>query len=126
MSTEKSCPVCGDKIIGRKDKKFCSDQCRNVYNNEKSSTSENYNYVRKVNRALKQNRNILAQLNPEGKRKVHRNMLIERNFNFDYVTRVYTTQKGSTYMFCYDYGYLPLENDFYLLIKWEEKKEKAG
>lgn len=27
------CPVCGEKITGRIDKKFCSDDCRSFYNN---------------------------------------------------------------------------------------------
>ncbi len=27
------CPVCGEKISGRIDKKFCSDDCRSFYNN---------------------------------------------------------------------------------------------
>lgn len=30
---EKTCLECGEKIIGRADKKFCSDQCRISYNN---------------------------------------------------------------------------------------------
>ena len=28
MPEVKKCPECGGKIIGRADKKFCSDQCR--------------------------------------------------------------------------------------------------
>ena len=28
---QKKCPECGDKIVGRIDKKFCSDACRNSY-----------------------------------------------------------------------------------------------
>ena len=121
MEEKRVCPVCGDTITGRKDKKFCSDQCRNMFNNEKFNVRTNYNYIRNVNRLLKKNRDILAKLNPDGKRKIHRDKLIELGFNFEYITRTYTTQKGSTYLFCYDFGYLPLENDFYLLIEWKEK-----
>ncbi|MCI1778409.1 MAG: DUF2116 family Zn-ribbon domain-containing protein [Bacteroidales bacterium] len=29
---EKYCPVCGERIYGRSDKKFCSDECRTFYN----------------------------------------------------------------------------------------------
>ena len=31
---EKNCPECGEHIIGRVDKKFCSDQCRASHNNK--------------------------------------------------------------------------------------------
>lgn len=121
MIEKRICPVCGDAITGRKDKKFCSDQCRNIYNNEKFNVRLNYNYIRNVNRILKKNRDILAKLNPDGKRKIHRDKLTALGFNFEYITRTYTTQKGNTYLFCYDFGYLPLENDFYLLIEWKER-----
>ena len=30
----KTCLECGEKIVGREDKKFCSDGCRNAYNNK--------------------------------------------------------------------------------------------
>ncbi|MCG8698477.1 MAG: DUF2116 family Zn-ribbon domain-containing protein [Bacteroidales bacterium] len=121
MTDVRSCPVCDEPILGRIDKKFCSDQCRNEFNNKKNSTL-NLNLVRTINRMLKRNRDILMELNPDGKRKVHRNMLVEKGFNFDYITQVYTTQKGSTYYLCYDQGYLNLENDYILLIKWQESK----
>ena len=31
---EKNCLECGTRIIGRADKKFCNDSCRNSYNNK--------------------------------------------------------------------------------------------
>ena len=31
---DKLCLECGDKLFGRIDKKFCSDACRNAYNNK--------------------------------------------------------------------------------------------
>ena len=35
----KVCPECGEKIIGRVDKKFCSDYCRNAFNNKSKQGS---------------------------------------------------------------------------------------
>lgn len=32
---EKRCPVCGERVIGRIDKKFCTDECRTHANNLK-------------------------------------------------------------------------------------------
>ena len=53
---------------------------------------------------------------PEGKAKVHKNKLNEKGFNYTYFTNIYKTQKGSVYYYCYEYGYLSLEHDFYLIV----------
>ena len=39
ITMEKQCLECGDKIVGRIDKKFCSDGCRNAYNNKVNKDS---------------------------------------------------------------------------------------
>jgi len=117
---ERVCLDCGEPIAGRIDKKFCSDMCRNNYNNRLNSDSTNY--VRNVNSILRKNRRILSELLPkEGKTNVHKDKLVNKGFNFNFVTHLYITQKGSTYRFVYEYGYLPLENDFYMLVVREQK-----
>ena len=112
--SEKLCLECGDPILGRSDKKFCSDQCRNTFNNRMNSDATNL--VRNINNALRKNRRILEFFNPEGKAKVHKDKLMEKGFSFKYLTNSYTTQKGTTYYFIYDQGYLPLEEGFYFLV----------
>ncbi|MCD6659749.1 MAG: hypothetical protein LT105_06280 [Lentimicrobium sp.] len=118
---QKNCLDCGEPLIGRADKKFCSDQCRNNYNNRLNS--EQSETFKKVNSILKKNRKILAELVPEDKTTVHKERLSSLGFNFTYITNLYTTQKGSTYRFVYEYGYLPLDNDFYMLVIRDKKKE---
>ncbi|MGB0885337.1 MAG: hypothetical protein ACPGVH_05190 [Chitinophagales bacterium] len=113
--SEKKCPECGDKIMGRADKKFCSDYCRNAFNNKKNSASNNL--IRNVNNALKRNWRILEELNPEDKCRVHKNKLVENSFNFEYYTNIYTTKTGNVYYFVYNQGYQELENNYYLLVK---------
>ncbi len=114
----KQCVECGEKIIGRADKKFCSDQCRNIYNNRLNSDVNNY--VRNVNNILRKNRRILAELNPTGKTKIKKEKLLVQGFNFNYFTNTYITKTGNIYYFCYDQGYLEIENDFYALVKKQE------
>ena len=115
---QKKCLECGDTIEGRIDKKFCSDQCRNTFNNRQNS--DVINYVRKVNNTLRKNRRILAKLNPNGKSKVSKAQLAGDGFNFDYFTNVYKTKQGKTYYFCYEQGYLPIENDWFALVVKQE------
>lgn len=115
---EKQCLECGKVVYGRKDKKFCDDQCRNSYNNKQNSDSNNY--VRNVHNVLRKNRRILEELNPKGKSKTTRAKLNEKGFDFNYHTSTYTTKAGATYFFCYEYGYLPLEREHYALVKKQE------
>ncbi len=111
----KNCPECGEKIIGRADKKFCSDACRNAYNNALNKDSKNL--VRNINNRLRKNYRILETLNPKDKTKTTKEKLLRLGFNFEYFTSTYTTKAGAVYFYLYDQGYLPLENDFYLIVK---------
>jgi len=100
--------------MGRIDKKFCNDQCRNNYNN-KLNKDEN-TLVTAINRLLRKNRRILKELNPNGKAKVKRSELEKKGFNFKHFTHVYKTKDKRIYYFCYEYGYLPLDNGYFALV----------
>jgi predicted nucleic acid-binding Zn ribbon protein len=118
---EKQCLECGEPIKGRIDKKFCSDLCRNSYNNRNNSDSNNT--MRNINNILRRNRRILEELTPDGKSKVNREKLISKGFNFNYFTNIYQTKNGNQYFFCYEYGYLALEGDYFALVKRQEYVE---
>jgi hypothetical protein len=62
---QKVCLECGKPLMGRIDKKFCNTRCRNDYNN--AHYGQTTNYIRKVNRILKRNRQILKQHVPQDK-----------------------------------------------------------
>ncbi len=79
--------------------------------------------MRNVNNILRKNRRILMDLNPDGKNRVGREKLVSRGFDFKYFTSLYTTKEGSRYIYCYEQGYLQIENDYYLLVV---KKEFLG
>jgi predicted nucleic acid-binding Zn ribbon protein len=112
----KLCLTCGKAIRGRSDKKFCSDACRNSLNNRLKGKSNNL--VRNINGKLAKNRRVLeGLLPPKGTTTISKERLQSQGFQFKYITHLYTTAKGQTYFYCYDYGYLPLDNDRYLIVK---------
>jgi len=116
----RACLECGAEIKGRRDKKFCDDQCRNSFNNKLNADGSPE--MRMINNILKKNRKILEDvLQGEGKAKLSSKRLSDLGFNLNYLTHTYTTQTGSIYRYCYEYGYLPLENEFYLVVKNEKK-----
>ena len=116
---ERLCLDCNTLVKGRADKKFCDDQCRSNYNNRLQV--ENRSFLKQVNHILKKNREILKAQNPTGKVKIKMAQLAQKGFDFNFHTHTYTTQKGQTYVFCYEYGYLTLDNDELLLVKREER-----
>ncbi len=111
---KKNCLECEEPLKGRIDKKFCSDYCRNTYNNKINKDSKNL--VRNVNNRLRKNYKILSELNTKGKTKVSRTKLDDKGFDFNFFTSTYTTKTGNEYFYLYDQGYLVLENEYYLLI----------
>lgn len=113
----RTCQLCENLLKGRSDKKFCDDYCRAAYNNELKSAANNY--IRNVNNALGKNRRILEGLLPEGEQaaKANQDKLLQLGFQFKYTTHLYTNLKGNVYHFCYEYGYLPLQNNRFLIVK---------
>lgn len=119
-SAAKKCLYCDNKISGRTDKKFCNDYCRNAYNNQLKSV--NSPVVRNINNVLIKNRRILeAALGNEKMMKQTKEKLLQQGFSFKYFTHNYTNQKGDVYLFCYEYGYLPLGHDWFLIVKRKEE-----
>jgi len=120
MEETKTCLQCGKNLRGRSDKKFCDDYCRNNYNNQLKAHANNY--VRNINNALGKNRRILEDVLPENKEKatITKQNLLHAGFQFKYITHTHTYKNGNTYFFCYDYGYRPLDNDWYVVVKNKE------
>lgn len=112
---ERTCAVCGYKLIGRADKKFCSDDCRNTYNNSIKRTTNNL--IRNTNNQLRKNHRILTALNTYQKTKVTKSKMLKEGFDFGFITEIYTTKSGSVYYYVYDQGYLFIDEDFILLVK---------
>jgi hypothetical protein len=122
METNK-CLACNKPLRGRIDKKFCDDACRNGYNNQIKAKTNHSGYIRSINNSLLKNRRVLSKLIPtnEETSKVHQDKLSQLGFIFKYHTHTYANKKGNIYYFIYDYGYLPLENNWYLVVKRKEE-----
>jgi len=118
LAPKKKCRECGSLIIGRIDKRFCSDQCRNTFNNRLNSDVTRY--VRNINNTLRRNRRILMALNTEGRTKIPRDKLLAEGFDFSHLTSVYVGKDGLKYFYCYEQGYLPIEEDRFLLVVKKE------
>ncbi len=120
-SGPKNCRSCNKILRGRIDKKFCDDHCRNSFNNQ--FKTEKSSYVRNINNWLLKNRRILEGLLPQTQEsiRVNKEKLQRLGFLFPYHTHTHTNRKGGVYYYCYEYGYLPLSDDWLLVVKRKEE-----
>ena len=116
--TKRKCPVCGCPVQGRADKKFCTEQCRNDHYNRLNRDVNMQ--IRNINNILRKNRRILATLHTDGSRKVHRDRLLTKGFDFEHFTTCHQGLLGTVY-YCYDLGYIKLDDgSLVLLVKIEK------
>ncbi|MCH7785106.1 MAG: hypothetical protein IIB06_06770 [Bacteroidetes bacterium] len=100
------CLSCNKELLGRTDKKFCDTQCRSTHHNKNRPFHEIT--IQKANSGLRRNRTLLAHFCPSGKSTVRKDVLVELDYRFELFTYLFPFKKG-TYYFCYDYGFLPIE-----------------
>jgi predicted nucleic acid-binding Zn ribbon protein len=127
----KYCLECGKPIgASREDKKYCSNECRTAYNNErrKQTTSigpintlaEQREYKR-IYEIILNNREILFWHSQYFGDEILLRDLIGKGFNLKYFTSVFTDENGFAHNCCFDYGYyLGKEEKVYIIYRPEE------
>ncbi len=122
-SVIKTCLTCGKTLQGRADKKFCTDYCRNAFNNQLNSHENRC--VRAINQRLRRNRRILEGILASGQRltKISKKHLLDTGFLFTYFTHTYTNRNGKLFHCCYEYGYFRMENEVVLIVKLKKPSD---
>ncbi len=111
----RQCLECASAIAGREDKKFCCEGCRNSHNNKVNKDANNF--MRNINNRLRRNYRILSEINSGKKVKTTKDALLEKGFDFNFFTNVIRTQKGKTYYFLYDQGYIQINGKRLKLVR---------
>ncbi len=125
--------LCCKKVInlsiGRKDRKFCDEVCKNRYHN-----TQNYNEQQEIKRIqliLKKNRRILKKMQArKDNDEIPKERLLKEGFEFDYHTHLKNTiNRNYVYTFCFDFGYRPVKatkyiKDCFKVVKAFDYKEE--
>lgn len=112
----RGCKECGTKLIGRSDKRFCSDYCRNTFHNRVHSKRNRSRSS--VHQKLRKNQEILgALLQNQTKRVIAKDQLLRRGFDFNYLTEIKRFKDNKNYFYIYEFGYRILEMQKLLLVR---------
>ena len=123
---KRKCSICDTEIHGRIDKVFCSPNCKSASQYEKIRKEEKLFFH--VDTKLKVNRKLLKKYNLNGKTVLRREVLHKEGFDPNFFTHFRKTAKGDVYFYCYDFGFLKIEeitsNEMklkYLIVNWNGK-----
>ncbi len=108
------CLNCKSVFYGRTDKKFCSEECKNGYNNRYKK--QQYHSRTSVARILDQNYAILENLLAIDAKSVRLDALDALGFQIPYCT--YTTVVRTCRIYqCYDIQYMISKNSIYKISR---------
>lgn len=107
-TVNKCCEHCGKSIVGRTDKKFCNDYCRNTYNNKIQGGY--IQQTRPIVAILIKNRRILQDVFQKIKGEVtDKKLLVMMGFDPRYCTE-HKQYNNRDYYFCFDIGFTVQDN----------------
>lgn len=108
-----TCVNCGSTFTGRSDKKFCDDGCRNAYHNKRFALEQKV--LRKIQRKLMRNRNLLVALIDRGEHRISVSELLANNFQSNLITGIFTDSENRKIVEVFDKAVVYLSNDYVML-----------
>ena len=111
---KRRCPICNGPVLGRSDKRFCSNQCRTHHHN--LLLRDEYAPVKRINKILRKNRTVLMKYHQSNALKVLSNKMKYDGIDFSFFTHIKSDAKNHPIIFCYDYGYQMINHDEYQIL----------
>ncbi len=124
--THPVCLNCQKKLTGRRDKKFCDNQCKAEYHNRNKTIGELY--ISDTQSKTRHNRRILRTLSPEGKSTVRKEVLDQMGYDYRYFSGIFKT-KTNLYYLVYDYAFSPIFEkgvEKALIVQRQDYMDKLG
>lgn len=115
-SSHRKCRLCQDPFLGRRDKLFCSVNCKTSYHEQLSQVT--FEASKRIDKILHRNRSILLELMGKNgtQKKIPKMMLDAKKFNWTYITHHHINSQGKEVRYLYDFSYI-IFSDQEVLIK---------
>jgi len=127
LPSSKTCQFCQTPITsGRRDKIFCSLDCKNKYHLQLRRTTDTNEAVIRIDRILHRNRSIMQELIGSNKTKIKilRLEMDKKKFNYRYFTHTHINKQGKTYHYVYDFGWMAFSDQEILIVKKKARTQK--
>lgn len=105
LRSQQECINCHKTLTGRRDKKFCDNQCKAEYHNKNKTYGELY--ISSSQSITRHNRRILKTLSPEGKATVRKEVLDQMGYDFRFFSGLFKSNSNIYYL-VYDYAFAPI------------------
>lgn len=114
--THRTCPECGGRVVGRSDKRFCSDACRGAFHYR--GHAAHYRPIKRIQYRLRRNHEVLRRCAEAGERTWRLDELSGAGIDLRYHTHRVETRDGPV-LFCYDHG-VCIDGDVARIIRSEQ------
>ncbi len=116
---QKFCKLCKRKFYGRSDKKYCSLECKNEYNNRLRAAT--IVATQSVDRVLHRNRSILLEIMGKhaNQKQISSKLLDDKKFQRHYMTGFFENAQGKRYHVVYDFAWMEFSKGKVLIIRRE-------
>ena len=117
------CPICGARLQGRLDKRFCSSACRSQYFRNKNQ--ERLPVSLPIDSILHKNWKILSEFYASIEKKkffVALSKLSKKGFQPEYFTTAFENAQQKKYFFVYDFGWMMFSEKQVMVIKLDQPK----
>ena len=117
QSRQRLCKWCKAPVRGRRDKIFCSVECKAAYHYElKNQSKDAANTIDKI---LHRNRSILLEIMGQHstQRKTLKSELDQKKFNYSHITGYHINSKGKMVHHVYDFSYMILADQDVMIYR---------
>ena len=117
------CRLCNTPFSGRRDKIFCSIDCKSDYHQQLRTISNQI--AGPTDKILHRNRSILFEFigNNIRQKKVNRDALAKKNFRFEYMTGMYENAQGKRYHLVYDFAWMEFKTGDVVVVRRKKMEQ---
>lgn len=111
----KTCLACQGELRGRIDKKYCDQNCRNAYHNDRYRNQNKHLHL--VNKNLSKNHRILEELALNEVNEISLPVLKAMGFQLSYFTSMVNDEQEGLLFFIYDMCYQQFGNEIVIKVR---------
>lgn len=122
----RKCKMCNAPFTGRKDKIFCSPDCKAEYHYKLKKVTQRA--AKLTDKILHRNRSTLLEIMGKYTQQkiVPKSALDRKNFKYEFVTGFYENEKGKRYHIVYDFAWMMSSDGMVMILRREKDRVRMN